>query len=103
MFVSLPGASDELVRAFSGSIASFSSSGAFTGFTAGDAGKYRALAGSFGRDLKRGPMAVPPPARLTVREILEGRSFTLPSSNVLDLVVAPTVTARPAAASGPAR
>jgi len=91
MFVALPGAPDDLTRAFGSAIGTFSGGGAITGFTAGDAGKYRALAGSFGRDTKRGPMAVPPPARLTVREILEGRTFTLPPTNVLDLVVAPKV------------
>lgn len=89
MFVALPGAPDDVVTSFGGAITGFSGTGTFTGFAAGDAGHAHALAGSFGREVKRGPMAVPPPARLTVREILEGRGFGLPASNVLDLVEAP--------------
>src|SRR5262249_24667593 len=95
MFVAMPGAPDDLVKAFGGAIGKFSSSGAFSGFITADASMYRALAGSFGRDVKRGPMAVPPPARLTVRELLEGRTFTAPSSNVLDLVEPPRAMAPP--------
>ncbi|HTJ44834.1 MAG TPA: PhnD/SsuA/transferrin family substrate-binding protein [Kofleriaceae bacterium] len=86
MFVAAPGANAELEKSFAAAITSFSSGGAFSGFAAGDAGHYRALAGSFGKDVKKGPLAVPPPARLSVRDLLEGRSFTLPSSNVLDLI-----------------
>jgi ABC transporter, phosphonate, periplasmic substrate-binding protein len=97
MFVALPGAPDDLSKAFGGAIGKFSASGAFTGFIAADASLYRGLAGSFSRDNKRGPMAVPPPARLTVRELLEGRTFTTSSSNVLDLVEAPRPVPRPAA------
>ena len=43
-------------------------------------------------------MAVPPPARLTVRDLLEGRSFAIPLSDVLNLVAAPPP---PAAATSP--
>ena len=89
MFVSLPGADESTVKTFSSSVKSFSASGAFSGFASADAGKYKSLAGSFGRGSKKGPMAVPPPARLTVRDILEGRVFSISLSNVLDLVEAP--------------
>jgi len=96
MFVALPGAEESRTKAFSSRAKSFSGSGAFTGFGSGDAGKYKSLAGSFGRGSKKGPMAVPPPARLTVREILEGRAFSIPLSNVLDLIEAPTKASAPA-------
>lgn len=96
MFVALPGAEDSRTKAFSSRVKSFSTSGAFGGFAGADAGKYKSLAGSFGRGTKRGPMAVPPPARLTVREILEGRSFSIPLSNVLELIEAPRKTSAPA-------
>ncbi len=89
MFVSLPGADATLVTAFGKKVKSFSSSGAFTGFGSADAGKYKNLKNSFGRDSKKGPMVVPPPARLTVKDLLEGRSFAIPLSNVLELVEAP--------------
>ena len=96
MFVALPGAEEARTKVFSSRVKSFSSSDAFTGFGSADAGKYRSLAGSFGRGSKKGPMAVPPPARLTVREILEGRSFSIPLSNVLDLIEAPKKASAPA-------
>jgi hypothetical protein len=94
MFVALPSADAATTTSFAGALKGFSSSGAFSGFSGGDAGHYRSLAGSFGHAAKKGPMAVPPPARLTVRDILEGRAFSIPVSNVLDLIEAP--------ASGPA-
>lgn len=93
MFVALPGADDSLVRSFSSKAKSYSSSGAFSGFGGAEAGRYKSLAGSFGRGSKKGPMAVPPPARLTVRDLLEGRSFTIPLSDVLSLVEAPAAPA----------
>jgi len=93
MFVSLPGNDDALVKAFASRAKSYSASGAFSGFAGADAGKYKSLAGSFGRGSKKGPMAVPPPARLTVRDILEGRSFSIPISNVLLLIEAPRAPA----------
>lgn len=96
MFVSLPGADSALVTAFGKKVKSFSSSGAFSGFGSADSGKYKSLSGSFGRGSKKGPMVVPPAARLTVKDILEGRSFSIPLSNVLDLVEAPTGTPRKA-------
>jgi hypothetical protein len=94
MFVALPAADEARTKAFGARVKSFSGSGAFGGFAGGDAGRYRGLAGSFGRGTKKGPMAVPPPARLTVRDILEGRAFSIPLSNVLDLVEAPGKPAR---------
>jgi hypothetical protein len=96
MFVALPGGDEARTKAFASRARSFSSSGAFSGFTGGDAGKYKSLAGSFGRGSKKGPMVVPPPARLSVREILEGRSFSIPLSNVLDLIEAPAKPSAPA-------
>jgi hypothetical protein len=90
MFVALPAADEARARAFARRLASFTSTGAFTGFTAADAGRYRGLAARFSRGRKRGLMAVPPPARLIVRDLLEGRAFAIPPSNVLELVEAPT-------------
>jgi ABC-type nitrate/sulfonate/bicarbonate transport system substrate-binding protein len=87
MFVSLPGNEEALVKKFSSRVKSHSGGG--FGFTSADAGKYRSLSGSFGKSTKKGPMAVPPPARLTVRDILEGRKFSIPTSDVLTLVEAP--------------
>jgi hypothetical protein len=89
MFAAMPGADAKLVTAFGARAKSFSSSGAFSGFTGADAGRYKALASSFGRTTRKGPMAVPPPARLTVRDLLAGRSFAIPLSDILDLVEAP--------------
>ena len=89
MFVALPGAGEARTKAFASRVKSFSSSGALGGFGGADAGRYKQLAGSFGRRAKKGPMAVPPAARLTVREILERRSFSIPLSNVLELIEAP--------------
>jgi hypothetical protein len=38
-------------------------------------------------------MAVPPPARLNVRDLLVGRTFNVPLSDPLDVVVAPAAPA----------
>ncbi len=92
MFVSLPGTDASLAGTFGKRVKSFSSNGAFSGFGSADAGKYKSLSGSFGRGTKRGPMVVPPPARLTVKDILDGRTFAIPLSNVLDLVESPSAT-----------
>jgi len=89
MFVALPTADEARTRAFAARVKSFHGTGAFSGFGSADAGRYRGLAGSFGRGTKKGPMAVSAPARLTVRDILEGRAFSIPLSNVLELVEAP--------------
>jgi hypothetical protein len=93
IFVALPAADGRRVRAFAARIKSFSASGTFTGFTQASASDYRALASQFGRSTKRGPMTLPPPARLGVRDLLAGRTFTMPLSDVLDLVEAPPATA----------
>ncbi|HVK78154.1 MAG TPA: PhnD/SsuA/transferrin family substrate-binding protein [Kofleriaceae bacterium] len=95
MFVALPSADAARTAAFTARIKTFAGSGAFTGF-GGDPSSYRGLAGSFGKAVKKGPMALPAPARLSVRELLEGRSFSIPLSDVLDLVEAPA----PAAPAG---
>lgn len=92
MFVALSSADASLVTAFGKRVKSFSSNGAFSGFGGADAGKYKSLSGSFGRGSKKGPMVVPPPARLTVKDLLEGRTFAIPLSNVLDLVEAPAAS-----------
>lgn len=89
MFVALPGADESLTKSFGTAVKKFSSSSAFSGFAGADAGKYKSLSGSFGKTTKKGPMAVPPPARLSVRDLLEGRVFSITASNVLDLVEAP--------------
>jgi hypothetical protein len=98
MFVALPGASEADTKTFGAAAKSFSGSGGFSGFAGADAGHYRALAGSFGHAAKKGPMAVAPPAHLNVRDILEGRAFSIPLSNVLDLIEAPA--SRSAAPAG---
>jgi hypothetical protein len=89
MFVATPSAPADLVKAFGSRVKSFQSGGVFTGFTSADSGGYKSLAGSFGKPSRKGPMAIPPPARLSVREILEGRKFAVPLSDVLSLVEAP--------------
>ena len=96
MFVALPAADAERTAAFAARIKSFGGSGGFSGF-GGDVGSYRNLAGSFGKASKKGPMALPPPARLSVRELLDGRTFAVPVSDVLDLVEAPAPAAAPPA------
>jgi hypothetical protein len=84
MFVAAPsvdrGTSDRVGRA----VRSFQTSGPFTRFTTADAGRYRSI--DLGKPNRKGPMAVPPPARLNVRDILEGRQFSLELSNVLNQV-----------------
>ncbi len=94
MFVATPAADAATVKAFSARVKTFSATGAFTGFTSADAGSYKSLAGSFGRPSRKGPMAVPPAARLSVREILEGRSFSIPLSDVLTLIQAQAAPAK---------
>jgi hypothetical protein len=89
MFVSLPSADAKLVTAFGERIKSFSGAGGFSGFTDASAGNYRGLMASFSKTGKRGPMALPPPARLTVKDLLVGRTFAVPSSNPLDVIEAP--------------
>lgn len=95
MFVALPGADEGRTKVFAARVKSFASTGAFSGFASPDAGRYRVLENSFGRGAKKGPMAVPPPARLTVRDILDGRAFVIPLSNVLDLVEPPATRTTP--------
>jgi hypothetical protein len=87
MFVSAPGVDRATADRVGRAVRSFQSSGPFTRFTTGDAGRYRSI--DFSRPNRKGPMAVPPPARLNVRDILEGRAFSLDLSNVLALVAAP--------------
>jgi hypothetical protein len=89
MFVALPGADAKLVTAFSSSARSFGGGGGFGGFVDPSGAHYRQLAGSFGKATKKGPMALPPPARLSSRDLLVSRSFPVPLSNVLDVVAAP--------------
>lgn len=89
MFVALPTADAKQSAAFASRIKSFGGGGGFSGFGDAGGGNYRSLAGSFGKSTKKGPMALPPPARLSVKELLTGRSFSVPASNVLDLVEAP--------------
>jgi hypothetical protein len=89
MFVALPAADAKRVAAFTSRIKTFPGAGGFGGFGDAGAGGYRSLAGSFGKSTKRGPMALPPPARLSVRELIAGRSFAVPLSEVLDLGEAP--------------
>jgi hypothetical protein len=87
MFVSLPGADAKLTAAFTSRIKSFGGAGGFSGFT--DAVSYRGLVGSFSSSNKRGPRAVPPPARLSVKDLIAGRTFKVEVSDPLDVVTAP--------------
>ncbi|MBZ0231739.1 MAG: phosphate/phosphite/phosphonate ABC transporter substrate-binding protein [Deltaproteobacteria bacterium] len=89
MFVALPAADGKLSAAFATRIKSFGGGGGFSGFGDAGAGNYRSLAGSFGRSNKKGLMALPPPARLSVKDLLTGRSFTVPQQDVLELVEPP--------------
>lgn len=89
MFVALSAADDRRSAAFATRIKSFGGAGGFSGFGDAGAGNYRSLAGSFGKSAKKGPMALPPPARLSVKDLLTGRSFVVPQQNVLELVEAP--------------
>lgn len=89
MFVALPSADGKLASAFGDRIKSFRGAAGFTGFGDAGAGNYRALMASFGKVTKRGPMVLPPRARLTVKDLLAGRTFSVPLSNVLDIVEAP--------------
>ncbi|MCB9572965.1 MAG: PhnD/SsuA/transferrin family substrate-binding protein [Kofleriaceae bacterium] len=98
MLVAAPGVDAALAQKIATRARSFKGTGAFTGFTSADAGKYKALAGSFGKPRRRGPMAVPPPARLAVRDLLAGRVFDVPLSDVLSLVETPPPVPAPAPA-----
>lgn len=102
MFVALPAADGKMSAAFATRIKSFGGGGGFSGFGDAGAGNYRSLAGSFGKSAKKGPMALPPPARLSVKELLTGRTFAVPTQNVLELVEAPPppVPAAPPPAPG---
>jgi hypothetical protein len=99
MFVSLSAADAKMSAAFASRIKSFGGGGGFSGFGDAGAGNYRSLQGSFGKSAKKGPMALPPPARLSVRDLLTGRAFTVQASNVLELVEPPPP---PTPAPGPA-
>jgi hypothetical protein len=89
MFVALPSADAKRTSAFAARVKSYSGSGTFTGFTDAAAANYRGLTTMFGKPAKKGPMALPPPARLNVRDVLAGRAFAIPLSNPLVLVEAP--------------
>jgi hypothetical protein len=89
MFVALPSADKSMVDRFGKAARSYSGSGTFTRFTSPESGQYRKL--DFGRPARRGPMAVPPPARLSVRDILVGRVFKIELSDVLQLAEAPNL------------
>lgn len=91
MLVALPGADAKLTPAFTTRIKSWGGAGGFSGFT--DAVNYRGLVGAFGSTNKRGPMALPPPARLGVKDLLAGRTFNVQLSDPLDVVVAPAAPA----------
>jgi hypothetical protein len=88
MFVAGPGVDRATADRVGRAVRTYSGSGTFTRFTSADAGRYRSI--DLGRPSRKGPMAVPPPARLNVRDILEGRSFNLELTNVLSIITAPT-------------
>jgi hypothetical protein len=87
MFVAAPGVDRATTDRVSRAVRTFQSAGPFTRFTSPDAGRYRSIVLS--RPSRKGPMAVPPPARLNVREILEGRSFALEPTPILSIATAP--------------
>jgi hypothetical protein len=83
MFVAAPGVDRATADRIARAVRTFQSSGPFNRFTTADAGRYRSIVLS--RPSRKGPMAVPPPARLNVRDILEGRSFTLEPTPILSI------------------
>lgn len=93
VFVSLPGADAKLATAFGARLKSFGGAGGFGSFIDATNGTYRGLVGSFNKASKHGPMALPPPARLNVRDILAGRAANASLSDVLDVVEAPAAAA----------
>jgi hypothetical protein len=89
MFAAAPGVDDATKRAFATALASFRSVGTFSRFEPGGGAEYSAFARSFLPAIRRGPMAVPPPARLEVKGVLAGRSFAIDETDVSGLVEAP--------------
>jgi ABC-type amino acid transport substrate-binding protein len=89
MFAAAPGVDDATRKAFAGALASFRASGTFVRFDAPGGADYPALARAFSVGARRGPMAVPPPARLEVKGVLAGRSFVIDESDLSGLVEAP--------------
>lgn len=89
VFVALPGTDAKLGSAFAARLKTFGGAGGFGGFNDASNATYRGLIGSFNKSTKHGPMALPPPARLSVREILAGRTTNPALSDVLDVVEAP--------------
>ncbi len=89
MFAVAPGVDDGTKRAFAGALGSFRSSGAFTRFETAGSADYASFARSFAAGQRRGPMAVPAPARLEVKGVLAGRSFAIDESDLSGLVEAP--------------
>jgi hypothetical protein len=93
VFVSLPGTESRLATAFGARLKTFGGAGGFGSFTDATNGTYRGLVGAFNKTSKHGPMALPPPARLNVRDILAGRQMNAALSDVLDVVEAPPAPA----------
>jgi hypothetical protein len=96
VFVALPGSDAKLGAAFASRLKGFGGAGGFGGFADASNGTYRGLVGAFNKSTKHGPMALPPPARLSVREILAGRTTNPALSDVLDVVEAPPTKSAPA-------
>jgi len=86
MFVAAPNVDRATATQIGGAVRTFGGRGPFTGFAGPEAGRYRSI--DMARPNRRGPMAVPPPARLNVRDLLEGRSYTPALTDVLKLVSA---------------
>ena len=86
MFAAAPAVDRATSDRVGAAVRTFSASGPFTGFASADAGRYRSI--ELSRPSKKGPMAVPPPARLNVRDLLEGRTYTPQLTDVLALVSA---------------
>ena len=89
MFAAAPGVEDATRKAFAAALPSFRSSGTFSRFDAPGSADYPSLARAFAPSSRRGPMAVPPPARLEVKGVLAGRSFSIDESDLSGLVEAP--------------
>jgi hypothetical protein len=89
MLVALPGASPELARAVRQAAPKLTLAGALDGFTAADAGEYRALAGRFAKAPRRGPMAAPRTTDLDARSLLGDRVFSVPERPITRWAVVP--------------
>jgi hypothetical protein len=86
--VALPGASDALKKKVTAAATSFSGGDVLGGFSAGGGEQLRSLAHRFGHRERRGPMVIPN-LKVTVDELVEIRTLTIPHVDVAGLLAAP--------------